>query len=238
MPIATSKLSSLNKRKIAQATPLRLLPTPRLTTAQASPNVDVTDVPDRPAQSQSTTSTSPSEVTPQSADSLLPSPTENFMFDTTLWPLTPQNDLLLPASLYPPSPLLPSTQPYGFPTPPSQSHALPDTDWEWEKGYVRAPSFGDGLPVWPHGMYIRDMAKGFSLMAEKPVLREEKRSKQVKFTAIFGAPWTHSNYYNQWNFWKSLTVAEREDAKMLPRTPDGLWKPWMKMHQRLQSRSG
>ncbi|KAF8160311.1 hypothetical protein BJ912DRAFT_1101217 [Pholiota molesta] len=101
------------------------------------------------------------------------------------------------------------------------STACDDFDRNWDLGFVLTPT--EPHVIWPNGMYVRDMAKAFELLASggsKVVLQD-------RFVHIFqGKPWKESTYHKNRAFWTKLPLHVRQQAGNLPRTEDGLWTKW------------
>jgi hypothetical protein len=94
-------------------------------------------------------------------------------------------------------------------------------DRTWDEGYVFVPPLA--TKKWPNGMYARDMAQGFGLLAAGSGRLDER------FPQVFpGVPFSSSTYQLNRKFWKALTVAQHEAARILPRTEAGLWSEWRK----------
>lgn len=99
----------------------------------------------------------------------------------------------------------------------------PNPDLEWEFGTVPTPK---GVTnVWPQGMYVRDMAKGFDLLQ----VRESGQTVASRFLQVFlGMVWKESTYHKNRKFWLGLSVSTQQEARRLPRTQEGLWTVWRK----------
>ncbi|KJA13705.1 hypothetical protein HYPSUDRAFT_209324 [Hypholoma sublateritium FD-334 SS-4] len=96
-------------------------------------------------------------------------------------------------------------------------------DQDWALGFVLTPT--STLP-WPAGMFVRDMAKGFDLIAAS-----RQKLLEERFVAIFpGKPYKHSVFFRNRGFWNGLSAQACLDARSLPRTKAGLWTEWRKTH--------
>ncbi|KAJ7831640.1 hypothetical protein B0H13DRAFT_2679311 [Mycena leptocephala] len=114
----------------------------------------------------------------------------------------PRRDLSLP----PPS------------TPSSQPLTPIDPDKLWVEGRVWTPA---GCGTWPEGMYARDMAAAFRLIAVG------KGSVPDRFKDVFGLDdFPKGTWYQQQRAWKRSSQEERDSAMALPRTFNGLWTEW------------
>ncbi|PPR04240.1 hypothetical protein CVT24_013324 [Panaeolus cyanescens] len=100
-----------------------------------------------------------------------------------------------------------------------------DRDDLWSQGYVTTPT-GSHLK-WPQGMYVRDMAEGFDILAAG---RASGASTLLeRFPAVFrGMPWVSATYQKNRKFWNELAPEVRYTARNLPRTNMGLWEVWRK----------
>ncbi|KAJ7504090.1 hypothetical protein B0H11DRAFT_2187529 [Mycena galericulata] len=86
------------------------------------------------------------------------------------------------------------------------------------EGRVWTPA---GCGTWPEGMYARDMAAAFRLLAGG------KGSVPDRFKDVFGlADFPKGTWYQQQRAWKRSSQEERDSAMALPRTFNGLWTEW------------
>lgn len=94
-------------------------------------------------------------------------------------------------------------------------------DQNWALGFVHTPL--EAHIVWPNGIYVRDMAKAFEMLAPC------SQRLQERFLEVFqGKPWKESTYHKNQSFWMKLPVHIRQQAGNLPRTEDGIWTKWRK----------
>jgi hypothetical protein len=119
------------------------------------------------------------------------------------------------------------SSPSRFSSPPTDCDddigASPNPDLEWEFGTVPTPK--GVTTIWPQGMYVRDMAKGFDLLQ----LRESGQTVASWFSEVFlGMVWKESMYHKNRKFWLGLSVNTQQQACRLPRTQEGLWTVWRK----------
>ena len=99
----------------------------------------------------------------------------------------------------------------------------PNPDLEWEFGTVPTPK--GATTIWPQGMYVRDMAKGFDLLQ----LRGSGQTVASRFLEVFlGMVWKESTYHKNRKFWLGLSASTQQQARKLPCTQEGLWTVWRK----------
>lgn len=96
-------------------------------------------------------------------------------------------------------------------------------DWMWHYHHVLTPDYKTKTDiVWPAGMYVRDMAKGFDLMEVRSPLK-----KELQFATVFpGVKYHRSTWYAQRDFWKVLSESDRQKARSLPRDNTGDYIEW------------
>ncbi|KIP08374.1 hypothetical protein PHLGIDRAFT_508697 [Phlebiopsis gigantea 11061_1 CR5-6] len=90
----------------------------------------------------------------------------------------------------------------------------------WDLGQVYVPS--DSGP-WLGGMYARDVAKGFALMTKLQEMQGKELSQEDRFHVVFsGAKYVHATFGRHWRVWRDSTAEQKEIARSLPRTREGL----------------
>ncbi|KAF8816926.1 hypothetical protein BYT27DRAFT_7205317 [Phlegmacium glaucopus] len=94
----------------------------------------------------------------------------------------------------------------------------------WLSGCVHTPTDITGV-VWPQRLYARDMVQGFALLQDAT----GNADLSVRFSHVFnGMSFKSSTYQLNRKFWSKLPAHLREEARVLPRTPSGLWTVWRK----------
>ncbi|KAJ7877877.1 hypothetical protein B0H13DRAFT_2279160 [Mycena leptocephala] len=107
------------------------------------------------------------------------------------------------------------------PLPPPAARTAPyDPDSLWAEGRVFVQS---GLGEWPNGVYVRDMARAFSIIKKRG-----NGTLPEWFLGVFDTVGTFpkANWHKQVAAWELCSMEERDMAAALPRTPETLWTTW------------
>ncbi|PPR05026.1 hypothetical protein CVT24_010220 [Panaeolus cyanescens] len=89
--------------------------------------------------------------------------------------------------------------------------------------------------VWPRGLYVQDMARGFALiklLGRPDGGRHSTERLEDRFRSVFpNAVWNSSTYHLNRKFWESLPLDEQKAAAKLPLgKEDSLWTNWRRTH--------
>ncbi|KAF8967558.1 hypothetical protein BDZ97DRAFT_2073594 [Flammula alnicola] len=98
-----------------------------------------------------------------------------------------------------------------------------DSDQLWLSGSVLTPP-QMGV-IWPQKLYARDMAQAFAFLADVTATDD----LPARFSRVFnGMRWKPSTYHSNRSFWFALPEHIKQEARLLPRTPEGIWTVWRK----------